>query len=135
MAVIKEKDILKRLEIAGLSEKDVEVVVRESIEKLGVDFGRTVHCRGSHPNREWTNNPNEFETSPEEIAAEKSAKAKAEKDARDEVIKAEAERMMKDKELADLKAELTALKSGKLEGTLHLDKRTKEYKSGQQEAA
>lgn len=135
MAVIKEKDILKRLEISGLSDTQKEAMVREAIEKMGVDFGRTVYCRGAHPNREWTNRSEEFEISPEEAAAVKAAQQADEKEARDKVIREEAEKMMKDKELADLKAELAALKgTPSIEGTLHLDKRTREFKESQKTA-
>lgn len=134
MAVIKEKDILKRLSVADLSTAQMETMVRESIEKMGVDFGRTVHCRGVHPNREWTNRPEEFESTPEEIAAAKAAKEAADKEAEEKVIREAAEKMMREKELADIKAELAALKSqgATIEGTIHLnkdiDKRSKEYR-------
>ncbi len=133
MAVIKEKDILKRLEVSGLSDTQKEVMVRESIEKMGVDFGRTVYCRGVHPNREWTNRAEEFEASPEEVAAAKAAQHAAEKEARDKAIREEAEKLMKDKELAELKAELAELKAKtpSIEGTIHLDKRTREFKESQ----
>lgn len=136
MAVVKEKEILKRLEVSGLSDAQKEVMVRETIEKMGVDFGRTVHCRGAHPNREWTNRSEEFEASPEEVAVKKSAEAES----LHRTIRAEAENMLRDKELADLKAELAAMKAESAamkvtpstEGTLHLnkdiDRRSKEWR-------
>lgn len=135
MAVVKERDLVKRMEFAGLSDNQIEITVREAIEKLGVDFGRTVHCRGDRPNREWTNNPADFEASPEEIAAAKVAKEAAEKEARDKVIREEAERMMKEKEIEELKAEIAALKAKSgIEGTIHLDKRTREFRDSQKAA-
>ena len=67
--VVKEAEIRKKIDLEGLSVKDMESQIRAIVEKSGVDYGRTVHEKGVAPNREWANHSKAFEPTPEEQAA------------------------------------------------------------------
>ena len=107
--VIKEQSILKAIRNAGVEHEVNETTIRAAIEREGIDFGRSVHCRGDAPNREWTNLPSEFEPSEEERAVElerRIAEAKAEHEAK---IEEEVQRTLLTRENEALKAQLAAL--------------------------
>ena len=59
--VVSEQDIRKKIDLNGLSFQGTEDQIRAVLEKMGVDFGRTVHCQGDAPNRKWSNNRNAFQ--------------------------------------------------------------------------
>ena len=121
MAVVSEKEILSKLDVAGLSDETREGQIRAVLEKMGVDFGRTVHCRGEHPTREWTNTPNDFEPTAEEKAAAAAA-AKAKELA--ELTENEVQR----KRIEALEAQLAIMSNGKTApgaGTISIPKPTK----------
>jgi len=111
--VIKEQNILKAMRNAGVEHEVNETMIRAAIEREGIDFGRSVHCRGDAPNREWTNVPAEFEPSEEERASElkrRKAVAEAERAAK---LEEEVERTLAAREIASLKAQLAAALSPK----------------------
>jgi len=95
--IVKEREIRVNLRNAG-NDDTSESVLRAITDKMGIDYGKTVYLRGEPPNREWTNDPLDYEPTPEEIAVSQAAQVAKQK-----------EESAKDKRIAALEAQLAAL--------------------------
>jgi hypothetical protein len=85
MPIVRESEVLAKMPDHGaLSSVRREELIQAVIEKasfegkVAVNFGKTVYCRGVHPNREWSNFMSDFEETPEEKAKNLEAKRAAE---------------------------------------------------------
>ena len=101
--VVREKDIRARGEPPdGFTES----YIRSVLEREGIDFGRTCHCRGISPNREWTNARELFMPTDEEMAAQVAEAAAATAQSAAAEQRAVAEKAAMQKRIDELEAQV-----------------------------
>ena len=149
MAIVKESEMIKHLTVPpqSLSPAEYENAIQAMVERqpygtgMAVNFGSTVYVKGEKPNRIWTNKESDLvalhNDESEEQKKHSALFTKAHPDT--EELPKESISDVQSKIIAELKAELAAMKSAKeekavmqnpverngedaLEGTLHVKK-------------